>query len=192
MTPIGEHKTATQSGKSQVIAAIALGAVLIFIVAYRLRPKHAESTAPALSAAGQVDTDAGLDADEVDLMPLLATLDRPLPEPIVKQVTIGKVTRDPFRAAGRFREAIDQLAAQQNAATAPQAPAERPEEILSLKGILHDENGAVACINGSMLSVGDVILGFTVRAIGQWDVTLEKQGKSVVLALPIKRLVEGN
>jgi hypothetical protein len=54
---------------------------------------------------------------------------------------------------------------------------------LLLEGIIADENGAVAIINGNVVEPGTMIDGYKVLSVTSDQVILEKDGQEIVLTL---------
>lgn len=57
---------------------------------------------------------------------------------------------------------------------------------ISLTSVLVGSNGSVAVINGRMYRVGHVVQEYTIVAIDQFEVTLERDGERVTVRVPVK------
>lgn len=57
---------------------------------------------------------------------------------------------------------------------------------ISLTSVLVGANGSVAVINGRMYRVGHVVDQYTIVAIDEFEVTLERDGERVTIRVPVK------
>jgi len=186
---MSSNNNSSSRGRSRatVVVAAVLGAVLVAIVIYRLTPKAGPGRPPAPPGAPGAAR-AVATADGVDLLPVLVTLGQPMPVWSGRRELSARLERDPFTARGALQTAL--ATGRRHTTRDPAASDAELLKALHLKGIFSDTNGAAACINGRVLLVGEQIMGCTVREIGRWEVVLEKDGRRILLLLPIKRLVE--
>lgn len=185
MTAAAEAKPAQETPTAQIVAVAALGLILVVIVATRFwprRPAALAASSSAIPSSTRVSTEGG----EIDFMPLLAVLQRPLPQLRSSQLaaTNEPFDRDPFLPAGSFHASLQR----KRTASSSSNPTTQPKFVL--KGILRDANGTVAYVNDSIVALGDKVGGFIVREISQWQVLLEKDGAVLTLRLPTQQLLE--
>ena len=164
----------------QVPVMIVSAVIFAVILWWRFGPKPADTTSALVPVSGDI---AAVDSSSLDelktLVADLAELEKPgsgWPE------WRTEIARDPFhwpRSAGG-----DAAEPGAEAPAGDSGPVENGATALALSGVVLDERGGMALINGKYVRIGDSVEGCLVRAIGETSVTVEDSSGTRELYLP--------
>jgi hypothetical protein len=160
---------------------------LAVVLCLLLLPHVLKSRQALLERAGLESTDAALTTDlrQAIQASLANGSPPPLPEIEAAERSRQPLPRDPFaiRALAIAQAQAAQSLAQTEQAPPPQELPPSPQGILHLQATAIDRHGALAFINGEVLTVGQSILGYTITHIDVGQVALTANGTTVSLYL---------